>query len=455
MRQILSVIGFLFFTLMAGYAVSQFPLGHVFLGLVALLVFVFSFINVEFGLYLLIFSMLLSPEFVVGGTGGGSLDRGVTIRLDDFLLIVIGAGWFARNAVYKELGLFLKTPLNTPLFLYLLACAVATAWGIMAGRVDPKTGIFYVLKYFEYFIVFFMTVNHVRDKSQINRFVFCLFLTCLIVSAIGFLQIPGGGRVSAPFEGETGEPNTFGGYLLFMMAIASGIFLYSENSRIRELTAALMVFMIPPFLFTQSRASYLAMLPMLLVVSLFSKKRLYLVSLLIIAVIISPVFLPSAIKDRVLYTFMQPAHQNEAHVVISGIRLDTSTSARIMSIKEAVWDWTQSPLLGYGITGYRFIDPQYPRVLVETGALGMVTFMLLIFTIFKMAVFSLRRAVLPFHRGICAGYIAGVVGLLFHALTANTFTIVRIMEPFWFFTGIVFVISTLDDNSSEMIPGEE
>jgi len=79
-RQVLFIIGFLTLALAVGYAVSQFPPWNVFLGIVALLVFVFSFVNVEFGLYLLIFSMLLSPEFIVGATAGGSLGRGVTLR---------------------------------------------------------------------------------------------------------------------------------------------------------------------------------------------------------------------------------------------------------------------------------------------------------------------------------------------------------------------------------------
>ena len=445
MRQLLYVIGLIALALVAGYIVSRFPPWHVFLGTLGLLIFIFSFVNVEFGLYLLIFSMLLSPEFVVGTTAGGSLGRGVTLRFDDILLIIIGTGWFARNAVYKELGLFLKTPLNKPIFFYLLACIIATGWGIIAGHVDPKTGMFYVLKYFEYFIVFFMTVNHIRDKDQINRFVFCLLLTCFIVSVIGLVQIPGGGRVSAPFEGETGEPNTFGGYLVFMLAITLGIFLYNDNARIKEMTALLMAVIIPPLLFTQSRASYVALVPMLLIVSLFSQKRGFLIALLLFLMIASPALLPSVVKERIRYTFSQPIQQGQNQIYLGGFRLDTSTSARLFGLKEAVFDWTNSPLLGYGITGHRFIDSQYPRVLVETGVLGMVAFCVLVQAVFRMAFFSLRKAATSFERGLCAGYIAGAVGLLFHALAANTFIIVRIMEPFWFFTGIVFVIGLLGD----------
>jgi hypothetical protein len=45
------------------------------------------------------------------------------------------------------------------------------------------------------------------------------------------------------------------------------------------------------------------------------------------------------------------------------------------------------------------------------------------------------------------GFTAGLVGLLVHAFGANTFIIVRIMEPFWFLTGIVIALAAMDEES--------
>jgi hypothetical protein len=41
------------------------------------------------------------------------------------------------------------------------------------------------------------------------------------------------------------------------------------------------------------------------------------------------------------------------------------------------------------------------------------------------------------------------VGLVVHALGANTFIIVRIMEPFWFFAGIIVVMPAMERQQSE------
>jgi len=194
---------------------------HGFILIILLLVFVCTFIWPEAGLYVLIFSMLLSPEIIAGDIGGkATLGRGFTLRLEDFLLVFIGLSWFARTAIDKSTGLFRKTPLNQPIAAYIVVCFVATLWGKITGDVQGIAGFFFVLKYFEYVIVFFMVVNYVKTPDQAKRLLFCLFLTCFIVSIYGLIQIPGGGRVSAPFEGEVGEPNTFGGYLVFMGAVA-------------------------------------------------------------------------------------------------------------------------------------------------------------------------------------------------------------------------------------------
>ena len=155
MRSLVATILFLLVALITGYFITQYTPTTMLMGVLALIIFTISFINIEWGLYILIFSMLLSPEIMAGETAGSSLGRGVTLRLEDFLLAVIGLSWFARNAVRKELGLFLKTPLNKAILFYGLACILSTGFGIMTGRVGVKTGSLYVLKYLEYFIVFF------------------------------------------------------------------------------------------------------------------------------------------------------------------------------------------------------------------------------------------------------------------------------------------------------------
>jgi O-antigen ligase len=315
-----------------------------------------------------------------------------------------------------------------------------------------KTGCLYALKYLEYFIVFFMVVNHVKDEEQVKRFVFCLLLTCLIASIFGILQIPGGERVSAPFEGDRGEPNTFGGYLLFAGAIVTGLLIKNKNQKMRILLIILILCIIPSFMFTQSRSSYLGLVAVCFILGLLMQRKIIVLGFLIVGFFLSPLFLPSQVKNRVLYTFKQP--EMHGQITVGDIRLDTSTSARIASLKEVLQDWPEHPFIGYGVTGYHFVDAQYPRVLIETGVLGLLAFFYLIYSIFKLAIDNMKAVKTPFFKGLTIGFLAGFIGLLFHAFGANTFIIVRIMEPFWFIAGIIAVLPSIERQNEEQ-PQEE
>ena len=149
--------------------------------------------------------------------------RRVVIRTEDLVLIVVAFTWLAKTAVNKELGLTLKTPLNRPILWYVVVTMIATLVGYATGTVQGLGGFFYVLKYVEYFVVYFMVANNLHDRPQAWRLVVAALLTAAIVSVIGAAQIPSGERVSAPFEGAEGEPNTFGGYLVLTMPAATAI----------------------------------------------------------------------------------------------------------------------------------------------------------------------------------------------------------------------------------------
>ena len=407
------------------------------------IIFVLSFVSTQIALYILIFSMLLSPEFIVGGTEGATLGRGITLRVDDFLVAVIGFSWLARMAINKELGLFLKTPLNRPIAYYILVCVASTLLGALFGRLDLKTGLLFVLKYFEYVVIYFMVANYFKDRAQLKNFVWAMLLTCLIVSVVSMTQIPEGGRISAPFEGKVGEPNTYGGYLVFMMSIATGLALMQESFRNRITAFILVILFSIPLLYTQSRSSYLAAIPAVLSFLWLSKRKQWIPPVLLLVALLLPFMAPKVTKDRVSYTFTQGVGRPDA-VTVAGVQLDTSTSARILSWEDAIKDLAQHPVLGFGVTGYRFVDAQYVRVAAETGFLGLLIFLLLLGTILRESYRVFKVSHDPFDKGLAIGFLAGFTGLLFHAIGANTFIIVRIMEPFWFIAAMVMMIPSLE-----------
>lgn len=410
--------------------------------------FVFAYLNTSFGLSVLILSMLLSPEFNIGAAGGiGQMaQRNVVIRIDDVVLGLITLSWMARMAVNKDLGLFIRTPLNRPMYIYIALSLISTLIGIFTGTVRPMIGLLYIVKYFQYFLIFLMAATHIQDLKQADRYLRLILFTALAVSVYAIIQIPSGVRVSAPFEGVAGEANTLGGYLVLIICIVIGLITGARNPRMGLLYFLLLGVLGLPFVYTLSRSSWIAIVPAMFAFLYYSPLRRYIMVALIALAIVLPLITPQEVYQRINDTF---SHQNLLRtdvVELGNTALDPSTSARLLSWVSTLKQYAQKPVFGWGVTGAGFKDAQYFRVLVETGLVGFIAFLYLIISVQRLAVKSLKEispAKEPRYHGIVVGYIAGFWGLLIHGIGANTFIIVRIMEPFWFLTAIVWLLPEL------------
>jgi len=383
----------------------------------------------------------------VGGVGGISIGKPemkgdvLVLRMEDLVLAAVALAWFARTAVFKELGLIRRTPLNRVILAYVVSLVLATLVGVLLGSVRPLRGFFFSLKYIEFFVVYFMAVNYIQEERQVWRLLATAFLACAISAVMGIAQIPSGERVAAPFEGKFGEPNTFGGYLVFMLALILGRAL-SANSVPGALGwLAFSGLVTLPLLYTLSRSSWLAAIPMLLTLIVLSPRRLLLMMGLGVLVVLGPLAFPKQVVDRYNYTLN--AKEDRGEYRIGEARLDSSTSARLDSWKLGLRGWARRPLFGFGVTGFAFMDAQFVRVLVETGLVGLGAFLWLLWRVVGVAWDVHRRVSGTRLEGLTLGYLAGLVAMIAHGICANTFIIVRIMEPFWFMTGIIILLPAL------------
>ncbi|HRS51474.1 MAG TPA: O-antigen ligase family protein [Candidatus Marinimicrobia bacterium] len=439
-------------SLLIALILIKFDLIYALLGAVSLGLLVVTFTNTDFAIYILIFSMLLSPEIGSRTTSG----EGMTIRIDDLILGIIILTWLAKTAINKELGLFRKTPLNKPIWIYTLVCILSTGIGMLAGRVNFLTGSLFVLKYTQYFMIYFMVMNQVRTKKQINNYLISLIITFIIVTIFALIQAPSGQRITAPFEGESGEPNTLGGYLVLLIAINLGLILNDDAITNRHLRRGLLLVTIIsfyPLLMTYSRGSWLAAIAVIIAYIAVSKKRWIVFGIATLVFILAPYVFPQSVIDRVKYTFTeQQGYDATLQEHIGGITIDTSASERIRSWRSALKDVTKHPLLGFGVTGWRFLDAQYIRVLIETGIIGLVAFLYLQFSLLLNIRKVYSDAKTPLYRALAQGFFVGTIAMMAHSITANTFIIVRIIEPFWLACGLVMAVPEVEELETEKLP---
>lgn len=443
----------------AGFVIAQTGPGLSLGACLLVILLALSFLHTELALHIILVSMLLSPEIVVGGFAGISIGKPdvkgdvLVVRIEDLILTTVCLAWLARIAIFKDVGLVRKTPLNVPIFVYSITIILATLLGAFAGNVRPARGFFFTLKYVEYFVVYFMAVNYIRTEQQLRRLLGTILVTCAISAIMGIAQIPSGERVVAPFEGKYGEPNTFGGYLILMLALILAFALSAKALPAQLGWVVLAALTVVPLLYTLSRTSWLASIPMLLTLILLSPRRLMLMIGLGVLVIAGSAVLPKQVIDRYNYTLN--AKEDRGDYAIGGARFDTSSSARLGSWKLGFEEWTKRPLLGYGVTGFPFLDAQYVRVLVESGLLGIAAFFWLLWRVLRSGWEAHRRCFGDRYQALTTGYLAGAIAMLVHSIGANTFIIVRIMEPFWFLTGVIAVLPYLTAGDAHVGPRAE
>ena len=416
----------------------------------AVLVAVFAFFSPKGSLVLLVLSMLLSPEL---GLGAVTVNRNVVVRYDDILLVTIFIAWFARTAIFKDKPFITSTPVQTPVVLYTVLCVISTGFGVLRGEIVWNVAFFYVLKYVEYFLLFFMTVNIVESEEDIRKYMRWGFFVAVIVTLYAYYFYYASGpeaRATAPFEVPMGgdlresEPASLGGYYLIILGVLFA--LLTETAGMQFLAAfGLIVFIFPAFLFTFSRSSYLGLAGMVPALFYFTAKRRFLLAGLVSGGLLAMALLPNIygkVLNRITMTYSGVYATQVFNAGAAGtIRLEDSAASRVHSMRRALFvHFPKHPLFGWGVTGVGLADTQYALVLGELGLLGVVIFTWMLYRLFYTAKIVFFSYETPAIRVLALGFILSLCGLLVQSLGVNTFVIVRIMEPFWFIAACLSVL---------------
>lgn len=413
------------------FAGSDWTVWLVFLGFCY---FIISFVNMDVGLAIMAVAMLFSPEMQMGAVGYRSL----IIRVEDMLIIVLALAWVARTTFRPDRTLVVDSPLNKPILALLMLSILSSVWGYFWGWVFLTPAFFYILKTTEYFMIFLLVFNYVKTEKQIKVFLFFCVLTVALIGIYTLWQVPNvevftNNRITAPFEGDQPEPGTVGGYMAFLFLIVLCLFLYESKNALRWTYGVLAVVILVPFLYTLNRTSYMALLGGLIFIA-FTEKRKKFKYAFILLLITSPLWLPESVKERIAFTWTDAANPGRE------LGVDYSFQERIYAFRKIWPTFKFSPLIGWGVTSLNVIDSQYARTLHEIGVIGLGLWLWIFTRLFRMSRWLFNSMENESLKGMVLGYQAGLVGLLMHAFGGITFYIVRIMEPFWFISGLIVAL---------------
>lgn len=437
-----------FFVAFMGFAAVCLLVVHIYLGNLTItlalgasfLIFGLTTVRVDLGVYILILGMLLSPEINAGDVGYG--ERALKLRYNDFLIIVIFMGVLIKQVFEGRSLLWRPSPINIGILLYYSVCVISFlfAYKLMLGAWDMKASAFVMLKMLEFYMIFFLVGNATNSNIQIRRQLVVFFASGLVVCAFCVTQIGSVDRVVAPFETQGGEPNTLGGYLVLLMGVAGGLFIHAPTRWKKALFLLLALAAFVPFLFTLSRASYLALVVCMLAMAI-TARRIGVFITLVTILTLSNWLLPTEVLDRVNYTFQRGSGEE---VVIAGqdagFQVDKSTHERIYVWDKVRYNLNVWPWFGGGVGWGSVLDSQYARVLIETGLMGISTFLFLQFRILRTTHQAYAWTSDWVCKGLSFGTFVVTIGLIVHSLGTISFLVVRIMEPFWFLVALTNVV---------------
>lgn len=394
------------------------------------------------------------PAFRIPGTY-------VAVRLEDFLILFTLL--FFAIPILQNIKSIFKNNISRSILIFLGIGLISLISGIyLTQTVDLKIGLLHWFRRVEYLSLFFVSFVYVRSNKDNNLFfdyaIKILIIINLLVFAYGlgqkYIELPvivtqneeyskgialrwvPGAHINSTFAGHYDLASFM---VLILPTFITAFFVLKD--KISKIILGISVAF--GFWLLSVAVSRISIVAFILAVSfslLLYKKFKEIILFGIISVIIfgtapdlqvryKRIF--DVVKQRLSSVIIVQAQEN------GNVNEDRSTSIRLnVEWPRAIRAFTKNPILG---TGYSSItlatDNDYLRALGETGAFGLMSFLLIFIYLYqhlKSYVFdnSLKSIFI-------AGYIGSTVGIIMTAIFIDIFEASKFAIIYWMFTGLV------------------
>jgi len=342
-----------------------------------------------------------------------------------------------------------------PLFFPILAWlgiglfSLLTNWLFM--NIEISRGFFYFLKEIEFFFLYFYLFYHLKNIDS-AKFIIKIWIFLGLVNVGWVIYQLCKGIIGYYGPGAIGEPEgpfPSGGFFLIIFIFLFNILLYYyfklNISKLKK--AILLAFTVSLTLgvfASGSRASGIGLLFAGFLTILFyflkekKKLKVFFITILVF-IIFATVF--------IFFLTKIPAAKRLIGLEAFFWELSAKDSSTRFSIwKTQTLEAFKHPLFlffGYGKSAalvYEESHSQYVRNLVETGFIGSIVFLFLIFVIIKKSFKGFLFKKNPFIIGLSSGLFVATLTMLLISIPAEAFIVVKIAETYWFFAAITMAV---------------
>ncbi len=355
------------------------------------------------------------------------------------LLTVIA--FFLKLATSEEITVR-KVPLGSYIAFFFLALAIGTLFSLTFAK-SLKILLIYLAFGLFYYVAFQLLNTKKKWYAALVSFLFVAALVALygvyqnfagVSSTASWVDKDMFNQIKVRVYSTFDNPNVLGEFLVLMIPVTVAVLWKARTDGQKFIYTAVFLCLGACMIFTWSRGAWLGVLLAAALYLLISDKRWALLA--VVGVLMLPVLLgtDNAITNRILSI---------------GNTKDTSTAYRV-SIWQAsihmIRDFWLSGI-GIGSEAFTMIYPRYAlaganfalhshnlflQILVETGIMGIVSFLALIIAFvrqsFSLPVYQNRKKTT---NAICIAICAGVLGFLFQGLTDNVWYNYKMVLIFW------------------------
>ncbi|HVS37578.1 MAG TPA: O-antigen ligase family protein [Gemmataceae bacterium] len=292
--------------------------------------------------------------------------------------------------------------INNRLHVALVAFTLAMTAAWLASPYMSNEGCPDIVEdYFKYLVFYILVVTSVRDEDGLRKLFSLYLLAVTLYTGHSLLEYLGGRYqwrmgVARMLGVNTtiGDANGFAANLVYSLPLTVPFWLTRPSGWMRAALVGFTLLAVGCILLTGSRAGLLS-LGLCTLLCLAATGRVKLVALLIVlGLLAAPVVwfsLPQDLRTR-YETIIDPS--------VGPKNAQESASGRLDGLIYGFEAWQQSPLLGYGPGGFKYVTGReggahnlYGQTLAETGALGALGLTGLVFCFWRNA-----REASRFHR---------------------------------------------------------
>lgn len=303
----------------------------------------------------------------------------------------------------------------------------------------------------QYLLLFFLVTRLLRDEDDLKLMYRVMVVLAAAFALHGIWQFVVGVEIPSYWtdQAETAvrtrvfsifkNPNIMGGYMVLFAPMAIGMAYASDTPAKKVFYWICGLCMCLGCLFTMSRGAWLALAVAAVLFALIVDRRLL---ALMAAAAVAACFLPF-VRSRIGYLFTDAFAESNAR---AGRAKRWATAFGYLDDNHA---WALG--LGYGMYGgavaaqnhvnpafeYMYVDNYYVKIIAENGIVGLTAFLSSMAGLLWGGVRSCARTANTKNKPLCAGMLAGLVGILVHSFFESLWEEPYMMALFFAVAGML------------------